>query len=76
MIVLLLPHAELDVQREVIERLSILLEANPSNKRALCQMQVMSFLLRLCPRFNEHILSCYLQLVHTLAAYDISDTEV
>jgi hypothetical protein len=64
------------VQREVIQRLAILLEANPSNKRALCQMQVIAFLLRLCPRFNEAILGNYLELVHTLGSYDITAQEV
>ena len=64
------------MQREVIQRLAILLEANPSNKRALCQMQVIAFLLRLCPRFNEAILGNYLELVHTLGSYDITAQEV
>jgi uncharacterized C2H2 Zn-finger protein len=76
MIVLLLPHAAPRVQQEVIKRLALLLEANPANKRALCQMNVLSTLLRLCPRFHEDVQTYYLQLVATLGLYDISAREV
>jgi hypothetical protein len=76
MIILLLPYARPQVQQEVIKRLALLLEANPSNKKALCEMHVLSILLRLLLRFPEEMQPYYLQLVALLGVYDISAKEV
>jgi len=76
MIILLLPYAEAHVQQVVIKRLSILLELSPCNKRALCQMQVLSTLLRLIPKFEDDVQNYYLQLVASLGLYDIGSEEL
>lgn len=76
MVIVLLPHAPPAVQSDVIKRLSILLEANPSNKRALCQVGVVSILLRLYPYFHEEAQSLYLQLIANLGTYDVTQKEI
>jgi len=52
MIILLLPHAAPVVQQRVLRRLLLLLDAHPANQRQLCQMNVLSILLRLYPQFH------------------------
>ena len=76
LIVRLLPLADLPVQNDVIQKLGHLLEANPSSERALCQMHVLSSLLRSCPRLPEQVQSSYVQLAAALGGYDISSKEV
>eukprot|EP00742_Colponemidia_sp_Colp-10_P007091 GILJ01007613.1.p1 GENE.GILJ01007613.1~~GILJ01007613.1.p1 ORF type:complete len:2709 (-),score=449.42 GILJ01007613.1:350-8476(-) len=75
MIVLLLPSAPIDVQKDVIDLLLVLLEANPSNKRALCEMHVLSFLLRLCHRLPREVQPSYVRFIVSLGVYDISPKE-
>jgi hypothetical protein len=75
MVIILLPHADPAMQIQVLKRLFILLEANPSNIRSLCQMHVVPILLRLCLRLPEEVQPYYLQLVATLGLYDIAGKE-
>jgi hypothetical protein len=75
MIVLLMPNASMDVQRVVINRLSLLLNSNPCNMRSLCEMHVLSFLIRLAPLFADSLHSSYFQLIASLGSYDVTEKE-
>ena len=75
MAIVLLPHATPAVQIAVIRSFGALLDANPANCRALCDMNVPFFLLRIVTKLHEDTRGMYLQLVAQLLRYDIAPEE-
>ena len=76
MMMLLIPHAPLDIQKAVIRKLSQLLKANPWNKYCLSQIQLFPFILKLFPRFHEDVMDSYLELSHSIGNYDLAASDV
>lgn len=76
MAVLLVPLAEADVQAQALSALAQLLAATMSNVRALVDMQVPSFLIRLGPRLTPEIQEAYLSIATTLLTYDVGPRDL
>ena len=71
MLIMLLPDSPITTQGRLLHALHLLIEANPCNARALCDMQVSTFLLRIAPKLHEQVLDLYMHLVSKLLAYDV-----
>lgn len=75
MVLLLIPSATLDIQRRAISHLLLLLACNPTNIRSLCDMHVLTLLLRLCLTLHESLLDVYFELITTIGLYDTTSLE-
>jgi hypothetical protein len=74
--ILLLPSASISTQEAVIRRLLRLVDMNPSNCRAFCDMRVPSFILCIVHKIPDEIQQFYLQLVSKLMLYHIGADDV
>ncbi len=76
MLILLLPNASEEIQRNALSRLSLLFTANPANIKLFSEMHVFSYLLRMIPGFPDSLHNAYFQLIALIGLYDVTHQEV